>query len=96
MVYGKGPEAFTERDMAQWLECGALLMSLPDVRFRTRLVQDFQRNIMFLPSQSWYIVLMLCPWYDRDCNVYDKLHAPRWLQNGMLSVELKWHTNEQV
>ena len=31
-------------------------------RFESRLVQDFQRNIMFLPSQSWDIVKMLCPW----------------------------------
>ena len=33
-------------------------MSLPAVR----LVQDFQRNIMFLTSQSWDIVSMLCLW----------------------------------
>ena len=26
------------------------------------LVQDFQRNIMFLPSQSWDIVSILCLW----------------------------------
>ena len=25
------------------------------------LVQDFQKKIMFLPSQSWDIVSMLCP-----------------------------------
>ena len=50
-----------ERDMAQWLECGALSMSLPEVRFRTRLVQDFGRNIMFLPSLYWDIS-MLCHW----------------------------------
>ena len=30
--------------------------------FEPRLVQDFQRNIMFLPSQSWDIVSMLCSW----------------------------------
>ena len=30
--------------------------------FESRLVQDFQRNIMFLPSQYWDIVSMLCPW----------------------------------
>ena len=30
--------------------------------FAFRLVQDFQRNIMFLPSQSWDIVKMECPW----------------------------------
>ena len=37
-----------ERDVAQWLERGALPMSLPAVRFR--IPQNFQRNIMFLPS----------------------------------------------
>ena len=36
-------------------------MSLPALRFGT-LVQKFQRNIMFIPSQSWDIVKMLCPW----------------------------------
>ena len=48
--------------MAQWLESRALPMSLPAMRVRTPLEQDFQRNIMFLPSQSWVIVSMLCPW----------------------------------
>ena len=44
-----------EREMAQWLERGALPMSLPPCGFESRLVQDFQRNIMFLPSQYWDI-----------------------------------------
>ena len=35
----------TERDMAQWLEHGALSMSMTAVRFRIRLVQDFLGNI---------------------------------------------------
>ena len=35
-------------------------------------------------------------WLDRDGNVYDKLNAPKWLQDCMLSVELKSHTKEQV
>ena len=30
--------------------------------FEYCLVQDFQRNIMFIPSQSWNIVSMVCPW----------------------------------
>ena len=30
--------------------------------FESRLVQDFQRNMMFLPSQYWDIVSMLCHW----------------------------------
>ena len=50
------------RDMAQWLERSALPMSLPAVRFRIPLVHNFHRNIMFLPSQSWDIVRMFCPW----------------------------------
>ena len=28
----------------------------------SRSVQNFQGNIMFLPSQSWDILKMLCPW----------------------------------
>ena len=48
--------------MAQWLERGALPVSCLPCGSETRLVQDFQRNIMFLPSQYWDIVLMLCPW----------------------------------
>ena len=28
--------------------------------------------------------------------VYDKFNAPKWLPDCMISVELKWHTNEQV
>ena len=31
--------------------------------FGAYYVQDFQRNILFLPSQHWEIVvIMLCPW----------------------------------
>ena len=33
---------------------------------------------------------------DRYYNVYDKLKAPNWLKDCVLSVELKWHTNQQV
>ena len=47
-----------ERDLAQWLDRFALPMSMSVMR----LMQDFQRNIMFLPSQYWDIVSMLCPW----------------------------------
>ena len=38
-------------------------------------------------------------WWDGDVNVYDKHDkyiAPKWLQDCMLSVELKWHMDEQV
>ena len=70
---------------------------------------------MFLPSQSWNIVLMLCPCarhFTLKCLTWlrwkwvpgrtgmvmctiDKLNAPKWLQDCMLSVDLKLHTNEQ-
>ena len=51
-----------ERDVAQWLERGALPMSLPVAfGFKPRLEQDFQRNIMFIPSQYWD--MMLYPFY---------------------------------
>ena len=49
--------------MSQWLQCGVLPMSLPVVRFRIPLGARFhERYIMFLPSQYWDIVSMLCPW----------------------------------
>ena len=51
-----------ERDMAQWLEREALQGRCLPCGFESRLVQDFQRNIMFLPSRYWDIVSMLCPW----------------------------------
>ena len=50
--------SMTVRDMAQWLERGALPMSLPAVRFR--IPQDFQRNMMFLPSQYCDIFSRCC------------------------------------
>ena len=52
----------TESDMAQWLERGALLMSLPAVRFRILLGAEFSENYYVPPSQSWDIGKMLCPW----------------------------------
>ena len=30
--------------------------------FKPRLMQDFQRDVMFLPSHSWDIVSMVCYW----------------------------------
>ena len=47
--------AITERDMAQWLECGALSMTLPAVRFLILLGAGFS-------EKYWDIVSMLCPW----------------------------------
>ena len=91
-------------DVASCLPCG----------FASLLVQDFQRNIMFLPSQYWDIVSMLCLWAS-----HLTLKCFTWLRwkgvpgrtemamcmissmrrndcRPMLSVELRWHTNEQV
>ena len=45
--------------MAQWLERGALPLSLPGMWFRITLGAGFSENIMFLPSQSWDIVKMV-------------------------------------
>ena len=39
------------------LQCRCLLWE-----FEPSLVQDIKRNIIFLPSQYWDIVSMLCPW----------------------------------
>ena len=66
--------------------------------FEPRLVQDFQRNITFLPYY-WGILSMLCPWakyftlicftsckctwQDRDDNVYDKLAAGLYALRGV-------------
>ena len=48
--------------MAQWLERGFYRCRCLPCGFEPRWVQDFQRNFIFLPSQSWDIVSMLCPW----------------------------------
>ena len=69
----------------------------------------FQRDIMFLPSQSWDIVRMLCPWTRHFILKYftwlrwkwvsgrtEMFNAPKRLWDCMLSVEMRWHTNEQV
>ena len=41
---------------------GAMVRAWRFADVESRLVQGFQRNIMFLPSQYWDIVSMLCPW----------------------------------
>ena len=41
--------------MAQW-SMAFLRLPLPVVRVQMSLGADFQRNIMFLPSQRWNIV----------------------------------------
>ena len=48
--------------MAQWLERGALPMSLSAVRFRIMLGAEFSEKYHVSPSQSWDVVKMLCPW----------------------------------
>ena len=53
---------FLERDTTQWLECAALSMSLPAMRFRISLGAGFSEKYHVSPSQYWDIVSMLCPW----------------------------------
>ena len=73
--------------MAQWLERGALPMSLPVMRFQTPLGAEFSEKYHVSPSQSWDIVSTLCPW--ARYNGYDKVQWPKYLQDCMLSVKLK-------
>ena len=47
------------------VECGALPMSLPAMFFRIPLGAGFAGDIMFLPSRSWDIGEMLCPYWAR-------------------------------
>ena len=81
----------------------------PDSFHFEPLVQDFRRNIIFLPSQSWDIVSKLCHWARHstlNCFIWLKWNrvsgrtemamCTRWLQNCILSLGLKWHTDEQV
>ena len=65
--------------------------------FEPRLVQDFQRNIMLLPSQYWDIVSMLCPWarlFTLACRTWsgvnEYMDGQRWrivpfLQKSLMS-----------
>ena len=65
--------------MAQWLACGALPMSLPAMFFRIPLGAGFAGDIMFLPSRSWDIVKMLCPYWARSSDLisdYKPAHLP--------------------
>ena len=50
----------------------------------------------FHPQMLHLTQVKMSTWYDRDGNVYDKSYAPKRLHVCMLSVELKWHLNEQV
>ena len=89
--------AFRE-DMAQWLERGSWSMSLPAMRFRIPLgagcscfpplnLGTLFRGCVLKQGENKYLVGQ-----RRQC----VRNAPKWLQDCMLSVELKWHTNEQV
>ena len=48
--------------MAQWLERGALTISLPSVRFRIPLSAGSSEKYHDFPPQSWDIISILCPW----------------------------------
>ena len=64
-------------------------MSLPAVRFRIPLGAGF--------SGKYHVSLLSILGHCFDVsNVYDKFNAPKWMQDCMLSGELKWHTNERV
>ena len=62
LLVTNSPGGHGERDMAQWLERGALPMSLPAVRFRIPLGAGFSEKYHVLPLQYWDIVSILCPW----------------------------------
>ena len=48
-------------------------MSLPVCGFESRLGQDFQRNVIFLPSQYWDNLSMSCP-----CHCLCAVSNPAW------------------
>ena len=41
------------------------------------------------PQMLHLTLVKMCSWQDRDDNVYDKLNAPKWLHDCMITVELK-------
>ena len=47
-----------ERDVAQWLECGALPMSLPAVRFRNQLGAGYSEKYHVSPLTMFVIILI--------------------------------------
>ena len=76
-------------------------MSQPVVPCRASLqVQDFQRNSMFLSSQSLDIISMLCPWpgtspsnasldaEENDCPVGQRWQCVRLVQCAELAAGL--------
>ena len=100
-----------DRDMAQWLERGALSMSLPALRFCAfcaEFSEKYHVSPLSILGSCFHNVSLgkalnpqmfhvtMSTLYDRNCNVYDKFNAPEWLQNCMFPAGLKWHTNEQV
>ena len=67
--------------MAQWLEHSVSSTHCLSCEFDTRLVQDIQINIMFLPSERWDIaVSMLC---SRCCVAS--------LSSAALAYRRNWH-----
>ena len=102
---------FLERDMAQWLERRALSMSLPAVRSRIPLGAGLSEKYHVPPlsvlgncfdvvslgetlnPQMLYLTqVKISTWWGRDGNEYN---APKWLQDCMLTVGLRWHTNDE-
>ena len=70
-------------------------MSPPAVRFRIPLGAGFSGKYHVSPLSIlgyWGNEYLI----GRDGNVYDKFNAPKWLQDCMLSVGMRWHMNDQV
>ena len=68
--------------MAQWLECGALLMSLPAVRFQTPI--DAGSSEKNYPQMLHLTQVEMSTCEDRDGNVCISLMR----QNGLRGVEM--------
>ena len=74
--------------MAQWLECGALLMTLPAVRLRTPFYAGYSENSEISCFSPLNIVtsLLCCSRASLDSavNVYlivQRFNAPKWLHD---------------
>ena len=72
--------------MAQWLERGALQMSLLAVRFRMPLGAGF--------SEKYHVSPLSILGHCEDVVSLGKALHPQMLH--LTSLELKWNTNEQV
>ena len=88
--------------VTQWLQRCALPTSLPAVRFRAPVGAGVSQKCHLSPLSILehcnfcvfgQIILPSYASLDSGVNEYLVPH-PKWLQDCMLSVELKWHTHE--